>query len=305
MSPMSTLLLVLLGSLSGAHAATWGVHKDTPFEGFRPGSLARSIVLGAAAGLMLSPVLGAVPLLVTLGVLYTTERLATEWWKTIVREDDQSAYTIPMRLGVGGRPIDAAGIRWAVGLAVAAGFAAACLLASTVDTDAWPWWAAVLAGGSSGWFIAFGGAWKDAPIEGFSGWKFLRSPAVATVCALLVAVFTRELVWLMLASGGYSVAAIETYKTFVNRSAPGKFGDKPAAFAAQLAPRRLAARAHAVLWAAFGITALLLAPGMPAGTAGVLVLSATFAAIGSAAAWSAAGHAPAYAPAGSGGPGEA
>src|SRR3954453_5384896 len=31
---------------------------------------------------------------------------------------------------------------------------------------------------------AVGGAWKDAPIEGFSGWKFLRSPAIATAWAV-------------------------------------------------------------------------------------------------------------------------
>ena len=45
----------------------------------------------------------------------------------------------------------------------------------------------MLVGGTGGWLTAVGGAWKDAPVEGFSGWKFLRSPAVATGWALLLA----------------------------------------------------------------------------------------------------------------------
>ena len=37
-----------------------------------------------------------------MGTVYAVERLDTEWWKAIVREQDQSHYTIPMRLGVRG-----------------------------------------------------------------------------------------------------------------------------------------------------------------------------------------------------------
>lgn len=286
---MNALLFVALGCLTGAHAATWGAHKDTPFEGFKASSFVRSIVLGAVAGLLLGPALSGTHVLVALGVLYTTERLATEWWKTIVREDDQSAYTIPMRLGVGGRPVDAPVRRWTVGLLVAGGFAVACAAASMVSVDGWSWWLAALAGGSSGWFIAAGGAWKDAPIEGFSGWKFLRSPVVATGCAVVVAVLTRDLVWLMLASGGYSVAAIETYKTFVNRGAPGKFADKPRPYAGQVRARRVSALLHSMLWVAFAVTALTLVPQMSTGADVVLIAAAGLAAIGAAKAVQGAG----------------
>ena len=51
--------------------------------------------------------------------VYAVERLATEWWKAIVREQDQSHYTIPMRLGVRGRPVDHPFPRYTVGVAVA------------------------------------------------------------------------------------------------------------------------------------------------------------------------------------------
>jgi len=251
---MTFWLLVIAGLATGAHAATWGAHKDSPFEGFRRRSFVRSVLVGGVAAAALWPLLRDVSPPVAICVLYTAERLATEWWKTIVRDDDQSAYSIPMRLGVGGRPVDHAPTRWAVGALVAIGFAGACAVVSALPAQAWPWWAFVLAGGSSGWIIAAGGAWKDAPVEGFSGRTFLRSPVVATMCAVPLSAFTGDLVWLVLASGGASVAAIETYKTFVDRRAPGKFGDKPASFAdgANLLRHRLAG-AHAALWVAFAL----------------------------------------------------
>ena len=79
---------------------------------------------------------------------------------------------------------------------------------------------------------AFGGAWKDAPVEGFQLAKFFRSPVVATAWACVLVPFTDQLAVLAVASGGLSVATIETYKTFLAGGAPGKFGDKQIRFAA-------------------------------------------------------------------------
>ncbi len=249
---MSIWLLLVAGLATGAHAATWGAHKDSPFEGFRYASFLRSMVLGIVAAALLWPLLRDVPWPIAIGVLYTAERLATEWWKTIVREDDQSAYSIPMRLGVGGRPVDDRAIRWTVGVLVALGFATLCAVVAQIPADGWPWWALAVVGGTSGWFIAGGGAWKDAPVEGFSGWKFLRSPVVATACAVPLALFTDDLAWLMLASGGASVAVIETYKTYLAGRAPGKFADKPAPYADRSRGlQRGLTGAHTTLWLVF------------------------------------------------------
>jgi len=92
---MNTLSIVLIGLLTGLHAATWGGFKDSPFEGFRPASFMRSIALGLFAALVLAVFTdlenGQPALLVIVGVCYAAERLATEWWKSIVREDDQTA----------------------------------------------------------------------------------------------------------------------------------------------------------------------------------------------------------------------
>ena len=86
----------------------------------------------------------------------------------------------------------------------------------------------MLVGGIGGWLTAVGGAWKDAPVEGFSGWKFLRSPVVATAWTIMLLPFTHDWVVLTFAAAGLSVLSIETYKTFLTGGRPpGKFDGKP------------------------------------------------------------------------------
>lgn len=255
---MSVVAAGLLGLMTGLHTATWGAYKDSPFEGFKWRSFLRSVLLGAA-------VATAVALtttweddlhpLVLVGLFYTGERLATEWWKTIVREDDQEAYTIPMRLGYRGRPVDRVGVRYAVGVAVIAGLVLACLAASAAQDLLGPVPQAVtiLVGGVGGWLTACGGAWKDAPIEGFSGWKFMRSPVVATAWAVPLSFLTDDWTLLALCAGGMSVATIETYKTFFTGGRPpGKFASKPVQHRLPRL-RPLLALQHTGCWVAFAL----------------------------------------------------
>jgi len=233
---MNLSLLALVGALSGLHAATWGAFKDSPFEGFRLISFMRSIGLGAACALfvgvagLLSPAAGV---LVGVGVCYACERLVTEWWKAILREDPQTAYSIPMRLAVAGRPVDARLTRYAVGAVIAAGLVVGYVAASRLESRLPErlWWITVLAVGLGGWLTAVGGAWKDAPVEGFQLAKFFRSPVVATAWGCLLLPFSSNLPILVLAAGGLSVTSIETYKTFLTGRPPGKFASKPVLFA--------------------------------------------------------------------------
>ena len=219
---------LLLGVLGGLHAATWGGYKDSPFEGFHRRSFVRSIALGAAVGLVLGAVAGPVPALLLLGLVYAGERLVTEWWKAFLREDPQAAYTIPMRFAVAGRPVDSRLPRYATGGAVLLVLVLLPVLVRLVEPDAPAAWVTVLVGGTGGWATAVGGAWKDAPVEGFSGWKFLRSPAVATGWAVLLRPLTDDWLLLVVAAGGLSVLVIETYKTFLTGGRPpGKFAGRP------------------------------------------------------------------------------
>jgi hypothetical protein len=229
---MSIVYVGLLGCLTGLHAASWGAFKDSPFEGFRMTSFVRSILVAVAAAVALSTQTRLESTLfpvVLIGLLYAAERLVTEWWKSFVREDEQDSYSIPMRIAVGGRPVNARLPRYATGLGVASALALACWAAVSLQpARPGPIWQSVLVGGAGGWLTAVGGAWKDAPIEGFSGWKFLRSPVVATTWALVLLPFTDSWAVLAVSAGGLSVASIETYKTFLTGGRPpGKFVGKP------------------------------------------------------------------------------
>jgi hypothetical protein len=220
-------LALFLGLLGGLHAATWGAFKDSPFEGFCRRSFLRSLVLGAGAGLVVAALVGPVPALLLLGLVYAGERLVTEWWKAFLREDPQAGYTIPMRFAVAGRPVDALLPRYATGFAVLLALVALPALVRLVEPDVPAAWVTVLVGGAGGWATAVGGAWKDAPVEGFSGWKFLRSPAVATGWAMLLRPLADDWLLLVVASGGLSVLVIETYKTFLTGGRPpGKFAGR-------------------------------------------------------------------------------
>jgi hypothetical protein len=246
---MSTSL-VLLGGLTGLHAATWGAFKDTPFEGFRRRSFARSIILGAAVALALGASHPHGQTLVLVGLLYAGERLVTEWWKSFLREDSQAAYAIPMRMAVGGRPVDARLPRYATGAAVLLGLGVSAVVLRPFDGSALPGWAMVLVGGTGGWLTAVGGAWKDAPVEGFSGWKFLRSPAVATLWAAVLTPLSDSLWALAVSAGGLSVLVIETYKTFLTGGRPpGKFAGKPVRFV-QRATRQSCRLLHCLAYGA-------------------------------------------------------
>lgn len=242
-----------VGLLTGLHAASWGAFKDVPFEGFRLTSYLRSILLAVIAAVLtalLEPQFAA-HVVVLIGTVYAFERLTTEGWKSILREQDQSRYTIPMRLGYRGHPVDHKPLRYAVGAAIGLG-AIAALVAVNAAQHRWESVPALLVvvtvGAAGGWATAVGGAWKDAPIEGFSGWKFLRSPSVATAWAVPLSFLTDDWVALLMASGGFAVASIETYKTFLTKGRPpGKFAGRPVR-AHLPALRSLFAHQHAILW---------------------------------------------------------
>lgn len=245
---MSTAL-VLVGALTGLHAATWGAFKDSPFEGFRISKFLRSVALGVVSAYAVHRLTGVTALLVLIGLAYCTERLATEWWKAILREDRQDAYTIPMRLAVGGRTVDRRLHRYTAGLLVLIGLGLALALASAAQDrlESLPVWLIVVLGGIGGWLTAFGGAWKDAPIEGFETFKFFRSPIVATAWAAVLVPFTTDLAVLAISAAGWAVISIETYKTFLNGKPPGKFGDKPASHLSA-GVRRTCRTLHCVLY---------------------------------------------------------
>lgn len=230
---MILFVAALVGIAAGADASIWGMYKDAVHEGFRWPRFARSIVIGAAAAVAIQQLLaldvprpGAVLLL--FGLAYAAERAIVETWKTFVRVEDQSKYAIPMQFAIAGAPVQRRAVRLAAGVLYVAVLAGAVALARHLVGENGTWMRAGTVGFLVGLVIAIGGAWKDAPIEGFERLKFFRSPALTTVFALLLFPLAPSVLVAAIAAAGYERATSENYKTFFFPSRPrGKFAGKP------------------------------------------------------------------------------
>jgi hypothetical protein len=193
-------------------------------------------------------------LLLLFGATYAAERLVHEVYKTFLRREDQSKYFIPMAFHVGGRVRRDPGLRAGLGAVYVAALVTMGLGLRAYTGLAWPadvhWAVGLLLATAGGWVSAFGGAWKDAPIEGFEIRRFFRSPAIALAFAVGCARFTGD--WLLVAIGavGYTIATTETYKTFFFPSVPrGKFVGKPVHFPGMLQHRHRFVPLYIGIWA--------------------------------------------------------
>lgn len=263
----------LIGSLSGLHAATWGMYKDALYEGFSARKYCRSVMVGAAAGVSIQLLMrfdlgtaaGAVLLF---GLAYGLERALVEWHKSFIRVEDQSKYFIPMQFAVVGRVVSSRRVRAAVGIGSAAMVALVVLGLAGLERAgpaAFPLGRVLMVGSIGGWISALGGAWKDAPKEGFQLLKFFRSPALATAYGLVLSALTTSYLAIAFGALGLTIATIETHKKFGSPlEAPGKFTGQPLRFPDMLRVRRRFVPVFAVLWIALLATllaALVDAPG--------------------------------------------
>lgn len=258
---MTRLIAGIVGALVGLHIATWGMYKDAIHEGFFVPRYFRSVIVAILVALALEPVVGldltsGGGLVVFFGLVYACERIVVEIWKTFFRDEDQSKYTIPMQFRLLHTPIRSRMVRMAVGTGCLVVVAVAALTLERLQrstTSVSPVVAALLVGSVGGWLAAIGGAWKDAPVEGFEPLKFLRSPLMTMSFALLLSPWTDR--WLFLAMGalGYERAAVETYKTFFLTHKPrGKFAGKPVLFPDMLERRLKFAWLFGAIWVLVG-----------------------------------------------------
>jgi hypothetical protein len=233
------------------------MYKDAIHEGFTFRRYSRSILLST----VLAPVvyafsgldaLNPAHLVVLFGLVYVIERGLTEFYKTYYRTEDQSKYFIPMQFHVFGRVVKSRATRLAVGIPHAALVVGLCFGVMWIQrelADVPLWVLAVTFGSLGGWISAFFGAWKDAPLEGFETFKFFRSPVVAATYALILSNFTDSLLMIALAAEGFTVATLETYKTFFFPSKPrGKFAGKPILFPQMLQRRQYFVPVYVFIW---------------------------------------------------------
>jgi hypothetical protein len=267
---MTILLSALIGLLAGVHAATWGMYKDAPHEGFSRRKYARSPILGTALGAIVAAATGLDPrhaggAVVLFGVVYAVERALAEIYKTFLRDEDQSKYFIPMQLHILGTVVKSrrarliAGALYAMLLLGLVGFVAHL---DRIAAGPYPAGVVLLVGSLGGWISAFGGAWKDAPAEGFQILKFFRSPLLAALFAGGLAGLTGSLLLVTLAATGYTVATTETYKTFFFPSKPrGKFAGKPVRYPEMLYRRQRFVLPYVAIWAGLLVAAMEAARG--------------------------------------------
>ena len=260
---MNFVIALLTGAASGAHTSTWGMYKDIPYEGFTYPKYFRSTIIGILVAIIIWQITGldiskAGNIFILFGFSYVIERAILEFYKTFLRTEDQSKYFIPMQFHVFGKVVESKATRWLVGAVYMAGVVLLSLLVYNIykSNPDLPWWVVIfIIGPGGGWISAFGGAWKDGPIEGFETFKFFRSPGIAAFYAFLLSIFTSN--YILIAGGalGFTVATIETYKTFFFPSKPrGKFAGKEINFPELLKWRHRFVPLYVLIWVAIIVT---------------------------------------------------
>ena len=283
---MEILITMLIGLLAGLHTSTWGMYKDSPHEGFTWPKYFRSTIVGLIYGpvvywifqqthhplevLTVDGGLSARDMLLLWGSVYAAERGTVEIWKTFLRTEDQSKYFIPMQLHVLGKVVESKRDRliaafFYVGGIVAVGFGLVKFYDAWYEGSlTWSPWLILLVLSVGGWISAFGGAWKDAPLEGFETFKFFRSPGVAYFFGLTAAVLSCNFIAITCCSLGFTVACIETYKTFFFPSRPrGKFQGKPIDFPEMMNFRKGFVYVFVGIWMCVLVTAFFAYKNVP------------------------------------------
>ena len=219
-----------VAALSGLYTSLWGAFKDSPWEGFKPRTFPRSILFSLAIYALLLAVpelrgrvagLGLVPLFF---VVMGLERFLTELYKGCFRQEPQEKYFVPSELTLLGRPVPSRALRAAAGAVLVAAVVAVLFVGIPVTG----FFGYLVVAYLTGLLVSGGGAWKDAPFEGFQTLKFLRS-------GLALAVASPLFYWLrppgepvalgvlIYMNGGLERFLVEYYKTYIQRNMSGKF----------------------------------------------------------------------------------
>ena len=205
----------IVGLFAGLLNACWGSYKDIPYEGFYIRKFMRSIVISIIIAIFLY---NFVPIALLFPVVVAFERIYTEIWKGFFREESQEKYSIPSKFHIKGVVLEKD--RYYIGIiavAIPIVFFGILLIFKIPEIFAF------LVGFIAGFAEAFGGAWKDAPIEGFDSIKFLRSPFVASFWSIIFSFYTNNVAILLFSSAGAERVSVELYKSFIIKSKPAKF----------------------------------------------------------------------------------
>ena len=229
---MELATLLCVSAVSGLYTSLWGAFKDSPFEGFKARTFPRSIYFNVAICLVLYALPTLRSGLLTLSWFHVfflvmgLERFLAELYKGFFRTEDQGKYFVPSRITFFGHPVHSDLYRYGAGIALVALVFAVLLIQVPVQR----FLLFVLIAYGTGLIVSLGGAYKDAPFEGFKPLKFQRSGVVLAVLSPLffgidAAAHPVTLGFLIYMNGGLERFAVEYYKTYIQRNMSGKFRD--------------------------------------------------------------------------------
>jgi hypothetical protein len=216
--------------LSGFYTSFWGAFKDSPYEGFKPKTFPRSVYFHVVIFALLflaapfSESFNSLKLFQLFFLVMGLERFLAELYKGFFRTEDQTKYFVPSRITFLGKHVDSDIVRYLAGITLVAGVCAVALIPTPV-TDFWTFLATAY---GTGLVVSLGGAYKDAPFEGFKWLKFQRSAGVLAVASPLFYLVNNvespiSIGFLIYMNGGLERFLVEYYKTYVQRNMSGKF----------------------------------------------------------------------------------
>jgi len=220
--------LVVLAS--GLYTSLWGAFKDSPYEGLKPWTFPRSILFHVVIFAVLytfepfaTPFKG-LKLFQMFFLVMGLERFLAELYKGFFRTEDQSKYFVPSRITFLGKHVESDLLRYVVGTVLVAGVWGVALIPAPVTS----FWTFLAVAYGTGLVVSLGGAYKDAPFEGFLWLKFQRSAVVLAVASPLfyfINVLEQpvSIGFLIYMNGGLERFLVEYYKTYIQRNMSGKF----------------------------------------------------------------------------------
>ncbi len=217
---------IIVSILSGLYTSLWGAFKDSPYEDFKPKTFPRSIYFSFLIFIILFPLsfihsgLKAINLFQLFFLVMGIERAFSEIYKAFFRNEDQAKYAIPSKFTLFGDPVESQLLRYMLG--ILASVSIFFVLFIYIPIISLEYFAMVALLG--GILVSFGGAYKDAPFEGFAFFKFFRSPVVLLIfCPFFYYQGGIDLGLLIWMNVGLERFLVEYYKTYIQRNMSGKF----------------------------------------------------------------------------------
>lgn len=212
---MKTAFLYITSGLIGVtNMIIWGVYGDLLIEVFSLKKVFRSLLLGVLFSIYLYWVNNQLPLILVALIVIVFERITTEIFKALIRDERQIKYKIPSDLNINfPRSIEKT-IGYILIIFIAYLFKVIHFKVNLLPLFIFASFAP-----------AIGGIIKDAPYEGFFLFKFFRSPLVVLFVGYFIFKFfpSYEQKYLLFSIWGGERIISEFYKKILTGHIPGKF----------------------------------------------------------------------------------